>query len=66
LIHIIVGAPGNSVEVRLSDITGKLLSSQKYNNTQKITYPLTEPNGVYFLEIETSGLRSSRMKVVKM
>jgi predicted outer membrane repeat protein len=66
LIHIIVGAPGNSVEVLLSDITGKLISSQKYNNTQKITYPLTEPNGVYFLEIETSDLRSSRMKVVKM
>jgi hypothetical protein len=65
LIHIAIGASGSSVEIRLYDVTGKLLSSQNYFNTQDIFYELNEPNGIYFLEIVSPHFRSSRMKVVK-
>jgi Secretion system C-terminal sorting domain len=66
LLHISNVALGTSVEIRLFDVTGKLLSSQNYSSTQDIMYHLTEPNGVYLLEIVTSSYRSNRIKMVKI
>lgn len=66
LIRITVGTETNTVNVRLYDITGKLLSDEQFDGTQELIYPLTQPNGVYFLEMESAGSLSSRMKVVKI
>ncbi len=66
LIIISVGSLEEEFNVRILDVTGKLLSSQNFNKSKNIEIQLNEAPGIYFLEIETASLKSKRVKVVKI
>jgi hypothetical protein len=66
LIFISAGSLEEEFDVRILDVTGKLLSSQNFSKSKNIEIQLNEAPGIYFLEIETASLKSKRVKVVKM
>lgn len=65
-VHLIVADLGNEFDVRLFDLTGKMITTKSYSNTDEIDFQLDESNGIYFLEIVSPSFKSKRIKVVKI
>lgn len=66
LIHIKINAKESQLELRLFDISGKLLVTESHFNTDEFDFQIEELPGFYLLEIETSLGKNKRVKVLKL
>lgn len=64
LIHVKINAPENQVDLRLFDVSGKLVAAKKFFNTNEFDLIIEEAPGLYFLEIETPKMKSKQIKVI--
>lgn len=65
-LYITSVTPESTIEIRLYDITGKLLTTEQFYYTPQLQYLLPESVGVYFIEMITPTQRSHRVRVVRM
>lgn len=63
-LSIDFGARFETIDLKLTDITGKLLTSKKYQQSQVINLRIEEPTGVYLLIIE-SGEKKALLRLIK-
>jgi len=59
-----LGLNYESIAVRITDVNGKLIQSNSYNNSQLMELKLKEPAGVYLLVIE-SGDKKAAIRLIK-
>jgi hypothetical protein len=59
-----LGANYHLVTISLTDITGRLIHSKKYNDSQLLSLVITEPAGVYLLHVEVAK-KKAIFRVVK-
>ena len=50
-----LGDNHNSITIKMTDLNGKLIHSEEYNNSQLLNLNIDEPSGVYLLKIETTN-----------
>jgi hypothetical protein len=55
----------NQIDLRLLDISGKLIAKKSYFNQNEFEYIVEGAAGIYYLEIETSTFKSKCIKVMK-
>lgn len=55
----------NNLIVRLLSVTGELLESKSFNDSQMIDFEITQPKGLYFIEITNSNNNKAVLSVVK-
>jgi predicted outer membrane repeat protein len=65
LIHVKTGLIENQIDLRLLDISGKLIAKKSYFNQNEFEYIVEGAAGIYYLEIETSTFKSKCIKVMK-
>lgn len=53
-----LGASYNAIDVSLTDLTGKLIESKHYTNSQILEFKLDEPAGVYLLLIQSEDKKA--------
>jgi len=53
-----MGEEYNTATITITDLTGRLIFSNIYNNRQLLNLKLTEPSGVYLLIIQTENKRA--------
>lgn len=59
-----LGENYENINLTITDITGKIIQSKKYNNIQLLNLSLEEPSGVYILSIESEN-KKAVMRLVK-
>ena len=59
-----LGSMQESVSISITDITGRLVHSKTFKNSQLLNLKLAEPKGVYIIIIE-SGDQNSVIRLVK-
>ncbi len=59
-----LGSEMDAVELTVLDLSGKVISSTRYTQTEAIHYHLNEPSGVYILEIKSAD-HKARVRLVK-
>ena len=59
-----LGSEVDAVELTVLDLSGKVISSTRYTQTEAIQYHLNEPSGVYILEIKSAD-HKARVRLVK-
>ena len=65
LYTIDLGKYYSEVTVKISNILGQVISSEKYKNTNRISGSLFEAKGIYFAEVVPSEGSSSILKIIK-
>lgn len=64
-IHIAIGTTADEWTVSLRDVTGKLLNQTVHPNTVEIEYDLTQPSGIYFLEVKSENATAVRKIIIR-
>ena len=64
-LSIDLGEEYNALTATVTDINGKVIQSNTYNETQLINLKLEAPKGVYLLTIESEG-KKAVIRVVKI
>ena len=60
-----LGKEYSEITMRVSNILGQLITSESYATTNQISSTISEPSGIYFVEITTAEGVSSTLKLVK-
>jgi Secretion system C-terminal sorting domain len=64
-ININFGQVLDQATLKLTNLLGQVVSSKTVNNIESTTYELNEPNGIFFLEIESQNSVRKVFKIVK-
>lgn len=64
IFSIDLGSVYESVEISISDITGRVISSRSFNNEKELRLYLNESAGVYFVSV-VSGEKKAVIKLVR-
>ncbi len=64
-LHIEFKTPHESLTLRISSITGQLISKTSFENTSNITVELPGPKGLYFILINNEKQQKTVLKIVK-
>ena len=59
-----LGEKYNTITITITNISGKVIHSNRYNKSQLLNLKIEEPSGVYFLKIESSN-KKAIIKLVK-
>ena len=63
-VHVKMDATQDKVDLRLLDITGKLIATKQFFNTNELEFRMDQAPGVYFLEISTPRIKSQSIKII--
>lgn len=66
LIHVKAAVAANQIDLRLMDISGKLITTKSYFNQNEFDFKIEGSSGIYYLEIETSTYKRKYIKVLKL
>ena len=55
----------SNVSVKVTDITGRVVSTHQYQNVSNLHLDVDAPSGIYFIEIITDGNEKTVLKLIK-
>jgi hypothetical protein len=64
-VYVDLGENYNEVNARIKNISGQVLSANKYKTANRINFELTGNKGIYILEIVTQSGKKAILKIVK-
>ena len=64
-LNVNLGEVHKNIEVNITDVSGKLVQSYKFEKTQLLKLDFDGPNGYYFIEVKTDSGLESISKVLK-
>jgi hypothetical protein len=65
VLNVELGRNEKGIEVTIFDITGKKVLFDCVKNTDRLTYPINEPSGVYFIQLDTGSKLNYYIKFIK-
>jgi len=64
-VDIKLNKPYDKVSVNITDITGRLISTNQFQNASVLQLQVDAPSGIYFIEIITDGNQKTVIKLMK-
>ena len=64
-LNINFGQVLNKANLTLTNVLGQSISNYSISNSDKFVFEINEPNGIYFLEIESQNKTKQVVKIIK-